>query len=61
MSRRESLISMFTFTSVFEAGARTNNRASFPVLANCVDISFGTLDLNLLVGWARWSVFHPFR
>ena len=52
---------MFTFSSILEAGARTNNRASFSVLANCVDISLGTLDLDLLVVWTRGIVFHPFR
>ena len=51
---------MFTFASILEAGARTDNRASFFVLANCVNISFGTLDLDLLIGRLRRAVFHPF-
>ena len=51
---------MFTFTSVLEAGAGTGDLARLRVLANCVGISFGTLDLGLLVREGRRSPLHPF-
>ena len=60
MSRRESLISMFTFTSVLEAGAGAGDLSRGRLLANCVDTSFGTLDLDLIVGGAWRVVLHPF-
>ena len=50
---------MFTFTSVLEAGAGAGDLSRGRLLANCVDTSFGTLDLDLIVGWARRVVLHP--
>jgi len=52
---------MFTFASILEAGASASYLARGRLLANCVDTSFGTLDLDLIVGWARRVVLHPFR
>ena len=61
MSRRESLVPMLTFASVLEARAGTGDLARLRVLANCVGISFGTLDLDLIVGGAWRVVLHPLR
>ena len=61
MSSRESLVPMLTFASVFKARAGAGDLTRLRVLANCVGISFGTLDLDLLIGWPRWVVLHPFR
>ena len=51
---------MLTFASVLEAGAGTGDLARLRVLANCIGISFGTLDLDLLVGAGRRAPLHPF-
>ena len=51
---------MLTFTSVLEAGAGAGDLSRGRLLANCVDTSFGTLDLDLIVGGARGVVLHPF-
>ena len=54
-----NLLCMFTFASIFEAGASASYLARGCFFANCVDTSFGTLDLDLIVGWARRAVLHP--
>ena len=50
---------MFTFTSILEAGASASYLARGCFFANYVGASFGTLDLDLIVGWARGAVLHP--
>ena len=50
---------MFTFTSILEAGASASYLARGRLLANCVDTSFGTLDLDLFVRGPGRVVLHP--
>ena len=61
MSRRETQRQMLTFAAILEARAGTSHVARLRVLANCVDASFGTVDLDLLIRGRRRAPLHPFR